>query len=555
MTVMNTIECAGFESGADVGEGSCHRPGTFTCSKYCSKEHQTAHWKAHKRLCKDGMLSPSWKPAYIVENRLPSFMTMGASESPMGTPFGGSKHVWGNIPAIDCLNLSRNEGSSAVDKDINLAFWYSNSAASGDIRNLVQTVNGLPADYRGACNILLNDRDIHIFTRNVLFLAILLDEYESIEEAAEMAVDLSYSMRLSSTTASRVQMKMRVLGMILIGSVMGTPKSTSISIRGKSRLVIRHDMDEFTYLAKRGVLDVPIDVDDAERAMHESLLHPSRQDYRDLYYSGLKPAHRLAASTYRTNGMTRPIGTNLNEFDQPNRTLFSAEGEWLAPDSADPLHGWNMKAILESGKRHGTTEGDLYGALFFHAKEQFTLFAQRLEASNITITVSCVDAIELALILRTNPSAHGFSSFQKPVMFDRIETSNIADWNYAGIRTVLGSWGPLLNRQNRHAALLTHFMNWVAMQPGGSIAGGSPSTSCRLAPMVLMTKMTKELDLFHDTGPAFEKYLRANEADEVAARHGLVRRKDHTIIHKVGGLQLLTWTDRFVEFGVTDVVP
>lgn len=54
--------------------------------------------------------------------------------------------------------------------------------------------------------------------------------------------------------------------------------------------------------------------------------------------------------------------------------------------------------------------------------------------------------------------------------------------------------------------------------------------------MVLMTKMTKELDLFHDTGPAFEKYLRANEADEVAARHGLVRRKDHTIIHKVGAL-------------------
>lgn len=30
---MNTVECAGFESDADVGEGSCHRPGTFTCSK------------------------------------------------------------------------------------------------------------------------------------------------------------------------------------------------------------------------------------------------------------------------------------------------------------------------------------------------------------------------------------------------------------------------------------------------------------------------------------------------------------------------------------------
>lgn len=51
---------------------------------------------------------------------MPSFITTGAS--PMGIKFGGSVHVWGNIPAIDCLNLSRNEGSSAVDKDIDLAF-------------------------------------------------------------------------------------------------------------------------------------------------------------------------------------------------------------------------------------------------------------------------------------------------------------------------------------------------------------------------------------------------------------------------------------------------
>lgn len=134
-----------------------------------------------------------------------------------------------------------------------------------------------------------------------------------------------------------------------------------------------------------------------------------------------------------------------------------------------------MKNILESGKRHGTTEGDIYGALFFHAKEQFTLFAQRLEALNITVTVSCLDAIEIASILRDNPSAYGFSSLPRPVKFDRVDTSNIADWNYVGIEAVLTAWGPLLNRKNRHAVLLTHFMNWAAMQPGGSVAGASPS--------------------------------------------------------------------------------
>jgi len=42
--------------------------------------------------------------------------------------------------------------------------------------------------------------------------------------------------------------------------------------------------------------------------------------------------------------------------------------------------------------------------------------------------------------------------------FDRIETSNVAD--YVTVPRILNDWGPLLNRQNRHAALLMYLMNW-----------------------------------------------------------------------------------------------
>jgi len=40
---------------------------------------------------------------------------------------------------------------------------------------------------------------------------------------------------------------------------------------------------------------------------------------------------------------------------------------------------------------------------------------------------------------------------------DRIETSNLADENYLGIKAVLNDWAPLLDINGR---LLTYFMNW-----------------------------------------------------------------------------------------------
>jgi hypothetical protein len=47
------------------------------------------------------------------------------------------------------------------------------SLASGDLRNVIQTVNQLPSDYSGELTILLNDREPTIVLRNMLLLMIL----------------------------------------------------------------------------------------------------------------------------------------------------------------------------------------------------------------------------------------------------------------------------------------------------------------------------------------------------------------------------------------------
>jgi hypothetical protein len=77
----------------------------------------------------------------------------------MGGPplasFGSLQYLWGNIPALDLLKVAENEGDEAIlQNDVSLLF-----AASGDLRNIIKTVVGLPEDYAGNCKVIINDRD------------------------------------------------------------------------------------------------------------------------------------------------------------------------------------------------------------------------------------------------------------------------------------------------------------------------------------------------------------------------------------------------------------
>jgi hypothetical protein len=70
-------------------------------------------------------MSPSWQPAWVTEKRSPAFVT-GADE-PDHIAFGnlgmfGGNYLWGNIPAINCLQVARNEGERAPSMDFKLCF-------------------------------------------------------------------------------------------------------------------------------------------------------------------------------------------------------------------------------------------------------------------------------------------------------------------------------------------------------------------------------------------------------------------------------------------------
>ena len=192
-----------------------------------------------------------------------------------------------------------------------------------DIRNLVRTINSLPRDYRGKCEILLNDADAVVVNRSLVILYALLSSGSSIEESAELATHLMYSVALSPTSAAYLRECIRVVygdgpadGDMSFQSCMKT--------RGKGRLLtmqttmaIKRPMEMFlsTYELRKGM-----------KSMQKILADPLRQDERDKALMSLKPAHRLSLARLWQTGVLAPHSLDVRRFSQPNRCVRSYFG-------------------------------------------------------------------------------------------------------------------------------------------------------------------------------------------------------------------------------------
>jgi hypothetical protein len=96
------------------------------------------------------------------------------------------------------LNLPKNGGLGKDTTDINLLF-----AASGDLRNVVRSLIGLPEEYNKTCTVVINDHNSTIVVRNILLLLIAyqFEEYE----AVPMMIHLWYSAFLPKCMVEALQ--------------------------------------------------------------------------------------------------------------------------------------------------------------------------------------------------------------------------------------------------------------------------------------------------------------------------------------------------------------
>ncbi|KAK0224510.1 hypothetical protein EDD85DRAFT_243310 [Armillaria nabsnona] len=551
----------------------CPRDGTLTCSgcflvRYCSKECQLAHWKGHKKDCKNPLKSTSWLPTWIKEKRSPSFVdgdNVPPSEHSMQSTFGMGMVLWGNIQAIDVINAKHNEGMENIrNRDLSVAF-----IASGDLRNVVRTINELPEDYSGSIKIVLNDHNPMVVCRNLMILSIL-GIISDVEEGAEHALHLWYSV------FQPMSYQRRILPHICESDTLTNLSGTPAHLTPSTTMYTTLSSDTVKFFLYQ--LRSPLDPASANTALNNIMNAPARVDYRDRYYEAISPSHRVAFERWRSFGLVLPFGATDSHMAIPNKWLFS-DGRLMLNDSANPFEGWNIDEIFKAGNDHGTTADDLIGCLFFYIKDQLVEFSNRLRRFKTQIYSFDQDARMLQRTLKSNASF--------PQIFDRIEVSNIIDKNYVGM-SVLSDWGPFLNKSNYHSAIVGLFMNWPTWKASGNAMSSSSDASramkrmasCpyaglspNLSPGKMMSVMNN-LNMFHDTSHPFEEYLRDEREAVIARKAGLQRRRIHKIVphrchtklgiaqselpcidspqrwYRVACLGGMTYFERYVEWGL-----
>ncbi|KAF5335053.1 hypothetical protein D9758_016329 [Tetrapyrgos nigripes] len=168
VTHLEFLECANHDV---TNSQQCLKKATKTCSQcrlviYCSEACQLQHWKRHK-LGELWTLFQDWRPRWLEEQRSPALIHDDQEAAQRDS--GINRRLWGTMSAIDILNLEANEGLAAsLSRNFALAF-----ATSGDIRNVIRTVNAVPEGYEGTLDIVINDRDEMVQCRNLLLLVTL----------------------------------------------------------------------------------------------------------------------------------------------------------------------------------------------------------------------------------------------------------------------------------------------------------------------------------------------------------------------------------------------
>ncbi|GJE94081.1 zf-MYND and DUF4470 domain-containing protein [Phanerochaete sordida] len=512
----------------------CPRAGLQACSscrlvKYCSKECQHKHWKLHSRDCKDPMRSEQWKPGWVEGGRTASFV----GSEPRKHALSQRLQLWGNMPAIDILKLTPDDAKSRAD--ISLAF-----IASGDLRNAIKTVNGLPEDYAGTLTILLNDREPYTTLRNILTLQLLAQTADK-PHAADAALHLWYSAFLPQEHADAIAALARALA--ASGGIMHTQLGENASL----------DVDIGAApcaLAGQLFASKQYSAAAARQSLTATRFDPARVDLRHRRWMRCTPPHRLALAQHARTGVLLPFGAPRARFEAPNRTLFDPDGEWVQGDGADPLDVWDTEDVVATGAKHGCTREDLYGCLYFHVLAQLRAFAARLARFRVHIVLTDADACALAAALWGGDLAG--AGLGASVRFDRVDASNLGDAHYLGVPRVLGAWGGFVRTGERPGVLVAHFVNWIAGAPGATFGKDDmeelfmrlaatgrvpqPDARTRKSPAAMKAwiagagSLAHVYDAVHDSAPAFDAFLARVGLPGVLARVRLRRRLLHHVV-------------------------
>lgn len=214
---------------------------------------------------------------------------------------------------------------------------------SGDLRNVVKTINTLPESYTGKVEVLVNDSDPFVATRNLAQLLVLGDH-----PADDLAVEgvlhywVSAVLPLSHSAIHNYSFyPVRKEG----GSRLTFGDTNSSVDIGLSHDANRRHEEWFPgfepchdYLtgSESKVLDVMASI-----VRSATIKEAMTVDDQDRVYAQVAPPHRVALKKFQETGVVLPFGSARNPIMGPNLYLFNlTDSSWAPPRGTNPLHGW-----------------------------------------------------------------------------------------------------------------------------------------------------------------------------------------------------------------------
>lgn len=195
------------------------------------------------------------------------------------------------------------------------------STASGDIRNLLKTVAGLPDEYQHPVSLTLDDRDFDIVARNLIMLLAIMKIDGNVYEVLETVIHLWYSAKLRSSELCYLQSTVKPLFEEVCVKIKDKPIDALLAKTWTFGLTsLRVTLSKKEWMLLPSYLEVPKDFSStqADEIRRSITTAPQRKDYQDRHVLLQAPSHRVCKQRFREDGILLPFAYSRQAFDSPN---------------------------------------------------------------------------------------------------------------------------------------------------------------------------------------------------------------------------------------------
>ena len=191
--------------------------------------------------------------------------------------------------------------------------------ASGDLRNLIKSVLGLPQKYTGTLETVVNDRDFDTVSRNAILLLTAL--HFDPDTAAIIMLHLWYSALLPGRILRQLRESILPLIQEVCIKIQAKPSGNILSKKWtfgarSLRLVLRKE--NWNLLLSYFEVPKSLSPTRAQVLRRKTTMACQRKDYVDRALYKMPPGWRAGTMKFRDDGVLLPFSASRREFDTPN---------------------------------------------------------------------------------------------------------------------------------------------------------------------------------------------------------------------------------------------